>query len=167
MYRDIPTELRQLIEPIVEAHGLELVDAELHRGRAPWTLRVVVDTPEGDGRVPVERCAAVSRELGTHLDARDAMPVRYRLEVSSPGLSRVLGREKDFHAARGAEVALETRRPLEGRRRFRGRLLDLEAETLRLAVEGGSEVAIPFAEVAKAHTVYRFTREDFARKAAR
>lgn len=166
MYRDIPTELRELIEPVAEAHGLELVDADLHRGRAPWSLRVVVDTPAGDGRVPVERCAAVSRELGTHLDAHDAIPVRYRLEVSSPGLSRVLSREKDFRAARGADVALETRKPLEGRRRFRGRLLALEAETLTLAVEGG-EVAIPLAEVAKAHTVYRFTREDFARKAAR
>jgi ribosome maturation factor RimP len=166
VYRDIPTELCELIEPVVEAHGLELVDADLHRGRAPWTLRVIVDTPAGDGRVPVERCAAVSREIATHLDARDAIPVRYRLEVSSPGLSRVLGREKDFRAARGADVALETRRPLDGRRRFRGRLLDLEAETLRLEVEGG-EVAIPFGEVAKARTVYRFTREDFARKAAR
>ena len=166
MYRDIPTELRELIEPVIEAHGLELVDADLHKGRAPWTLRAVVDTPAGDGRVPVERCAAVSRELATHLDAQDAIPVRYRLEVSSPGLSRVLGREKDFRAARGEDVALETHRPLDGRRRFRGRLLDLEAETLRLEVEGG-EVAIPFAEVAKAHKVYRFTREDFARKAAR
>lgn len=166
MYRDMPSELRDWIEPVVEAHGLELVDAELHRGRAPWTLRVVVDTPAGDGRVPVERCAAVSRELGTHLDARDAIPVRYRLEVSSPGLSRVLAREKDFRAACGADVALETRRPVEGRRRFRGRLLGLEAETLRLEIEG-AEVRVPFAEVAKAHTVYRFTREDFARGAAR
>lgn len=166
MYRDIPTELREVIEPIVEAHGLELVDADLHRGRAPWTLRVIVDTSDGDGRVSVERCAEVSRELGTHLDARDVIPVPYRLEVSSPGLSRVLGREKDFHAALGADVAVETRRPLDGRRRFRGRLLGLQAGVLRLALEG-SEVAIPLTEVAKAHTVYRFTREDFARKAAR
>ena len=136
------------------------------RETAAKAVRVVVDTPTGDGRVPVERCAAVSRELGTHLDARDAIPVRYRLEVTSPGLSRVLGREKDFQAACGEDVALQTHRPLDGRRRFRGRLLGLEAETLRLAVEGG-EVAIPFGEVAKAHTVYRFTREDFARKEVR
>ena len=51
MYRDIPQELRTLIEPIVEAHGLELVDAELVRGRGPWELRVTVDTPSGDGKV--------------------------------------------------------------------------------------------------------------------
>ena len=71
MYRDIPEEMRALIEPIVDEHGLELVDADLKRGRAPWTLRVIVDTPEGDGLVPVEDCARVSREIGSHLDARD------------------------------------------------------------------------------------------------
>jgi ribosome maturation factor RimP len=161
VYRDIPMELRDLIEPVVEAGGLELVDVTLHRGRAPWSLRVVVDTPAGDGRVSVERCAEVSRELGTQLDARDAIPVRYRLEVSSPGLERVLAREKDFAAARGLEVWIETRTPLDGRRRFQGRLLGLDGQVLRLALDG-REVAIAFAEVARAHRVYRFTREDFA-----
>ena len=73
MYRDIPEELRALIEPVVEDSGLELVDATITRGRPPWLLRITIDTPEGDGRVPVERCAAVSREVETHLDAADAM----------------------------------------------------------------------------------------------
>lgn len=164
MYVDIPTDLRRLIEPIVEDHGLELVDVEFSRGRPPWRLRVVVDNPDMDGRVPVDRCAEVSRELGARLDAAGAIETRYVLEVTSPGFDRVLAREKDFVAARGAELRVETRRPLDGRRRFRGRLAAFEGGTLRLAVEG-SEVAIPFAEVAKAHCVYEFTREDFARPA--
>ncbi|HET6304183.1 MAG TPA: ribosome maturation factor RimP [Myxococcota bacterium] len=164
MYRDIPRELREWIEPVVESHALELVDVELHKGRGPWILRVILDTPVGDGRVGVEVCAGVSRELGTHLDAHDAIPVRYRLEVSSPGLDRVLGREKDFAAARGCEVHVETQRPQDGRRRFQGELLDLDAETLRMQVDG-AEVRIPFAEVAKANKVYHFTSEDFARPA--
>ena len=162
MYRDIPRELREWIEPVVESHALELVDVELHKGRSPWILRVIVDTPVGDGRVGIELCAQVSRELGTQLDAHDAIPVRYRLEVSSPGLSRVLGREKDFAAARGCEVWLETRRPLDGRRRFQGELLEVGAEGLRMKVDG-AELSIAFAEVAKAHKVYHFTPEDFAR----
>jgi len=164
MYRDIPRELREWIEPVVESHALELVDVELHKGRSPWILRVIVDTPVGDGRVGIELCAQVSRELGTQLDAHDAIPVRYRLEVSSPGLDRVLGREKDFAAARGCEVHVETQRPQDGRRRFQGELLDLDAETLRMQVDG-AEVRIPFAEVAKANKVYHFTSEDFARPA--
>lgn len=162
MYHDIPEELRVLIEPVVEDHGLELVDLELARGRVPWRLAVIVDTPAGDGRVAIERCAAVSREVGVQLDATDAIPVGYRLEVSSPGLDRVLAREKDFAAACGSEVRVETRRPLAGRRRFRGRLEAFEDGVLRLAVDG-SPVEIRFADVARAQRVYEFTSADFAR----
>jgi ribosome maturation factor RimP len=163
VYRDIPEVMRNLIEPIVADHALELVDVETHQGRPPWTLRVIVDTPEGDGRVPIEHCAEVSRESGARLDASEAIPVRYQLEVSSPGLDRVLAREKDFVAACGSELKLETRQPLAGRRRFRGRLLGFDAGVLRLAVDG-TDVSIAFDDVARARTVYEFTRDDFAQR---
>jgi ribosome maturation factor RimP len=122
-----------------------------------------VDTPEGDGRVSVERCAEASREIGSALDAADAIPNRYLLEVSSPGLDRPLTRERDFvaAAAAGAEVKIETRAPLEGRRHFRGALSRFEADTAHVAVDG-RPYAIPFAQVAKANVVYRFSRADFA-----
>lgn len=160
MYRDIPEEIQGLVEPVVVDHGLELVDLDLLRGRGPWVVRVIVDTQEGDGRVSVERCAALSRELGSLFDAHDTIPARYTLEVSSPGLDRRLGREKDFAAVCGSEVSLETRAPLEGRRRFRGRLLAFADGEARLAVDG-REVVIPFASVAKAHRIYEFSRADF------
>jgi ribosome maturation factor RimP len=96
IYRDIPEDLRALIEPVVHEHGCELVDVEVARGQGKGLLRIVVDTPQADGRVPIERCVAISREVETLLDAADAMPGAYQLEVSSPGLDRVLAREKDF-----------------------------------------------------------------------
>lgn len=161
MYRDIPPELCRLIEPIVEANGFELVDVLLRRGRVPWLVRIVIDTPQGDGRVPVDRCADVSREVGTQLDAEDAIERSYRLEVSSPGLDRILAREKDFAAAVGSEVSLETRRPLDGRRRFRGRLEGFEDGVAALRVDG-IRVAVPFDEVARGHRIYEITRDDFA-----
>jgi ribosome maturation factor RimP len=162
VYREIPGELRELIEPIVAAHGFELVDAETLGGGGTRVLRVTIDTPAGDGRVPVERCVAVSREVQTHLDAADLLGGAYRLEVSSPGLDRHLAREKDFAGALGREVRLETRRPLDGRRRFRGRLMGFDGTVARIEVDG-REVAIPFAEVAKANAVYEFTRADYQR----
>ena len=88
VYRDIPEELRALIEPVVDEAGFELVDVQLARGGRPWTLKVTIDTPESDGRVSVDKCAAVSRELGSQLDVADAIEANYRLEVSSPGLDR-------------------------------------------------------------------------------
>jgi len=160
VYRDIPEDLKTLIEPIVEDAGLELVDILLSQGRQPRLLRITIDTPSGDGRVPVERCADVSREIETHLDATDAIAAPYHLEVSSPGLDRTLAREKDFAAACGAEVRIETRQPIADRRRFRGRLVGFENAVATLVVDG-NEVRIPFAEVAKANTIYEFTRDDF------
>jgi ribosome maturation factor RimP len=166
VYRDIPEELKALIEPIVEDAGFELVDILLSRGPQPWLLRVTIDTPRGDGRVAVEHCAEVSREVGTQLDAVDAIALPYRLEVSSPGLNRPLAREKDFAAACGAEVRIETRLPLDGRRRFRGRLVGFADGVATLEVDGRG-VGIPFADVAKANTIYEFTRDDFAGRAER
>jgi len=161
VYGDIPEELRAVIEPIVADHGLELVDVVCREGRVPWSVRVVLDTPAGDGRVAVERCVAVSREVGAHLDAADLIRVAYELEVSSPGLDRVLAREKDFARALGRTVKLETRRALDGRHRFRGQLARWEAGVATLEVEGRA-IAIPFAEISRAHMVYVFSREDFA-----
>lgn len=163
IYRDIPDPLRALIEPVVDEHGCELVDVELTRGQGRGLLRIVVDTPALDGRVPIERCVAISREVETLLDAGDVMPGAYQLEVSSPGLDRVLSREKDFRAACGREIKLRTRRPVEGRKRYRGRLLAFEQGALKMEVDG-EEALIPFDEVEKANTVYEFTSADFAKR---
>jgi len=133
------------------------------RGQGRGLLRIVVDTSALDGRVPIERCVAISREVETLLDAGDVMPGAYQLEVSSPGLDRVLSREKDFVAACGREVKLRTRRPVEGRKRYRGRLLAFEQGQLRMDVDG-DEALIPFDEVEKANTVYEFTSADFAKQ---
>jgi ribosome maturation factor RimP len=162
VYADIPEELRGWIEPVVTDHGLELVDVDFTRGRAPWRVRVVVDTPAGDGRVSIDVCAAVSREVGAQLEAHDAISAPYTLEVTSPGFDRVLAREKDFRAACGGEVKLKTRQAIDGQRSFRGLLEAFEAGVARLRVDG-REVTIPFGDVAKANAVYEFSREDFAR----
>ena len=166
MYRDIPPRLRETVEPIVIGHGLELVDAEVVRGPGGPVVRVVIDTAAADGRVPVDQCAEVSREIGTSLDADAGFERGYRLGVSSPGLDRVLAREKDFAAAVGRVVRIETRRPLEGRRHFRGELVGFDGAVATVRVDG-REHAVPFGEVARARQVYEFSREDFGRTGGR
>jgi ribosome maturation factor RimP len=162
MYADIPLDLREMIEPIVAEHGYELVDVETLGGRGSQVLRITIDTPSSDGAVPLDDCVGVSREVATSLDASDAMSGRYRLEVSSPGLDRHLGREKDFAGAVGRDVKLETRRPLDGRKRFRGRLVAFEGGDVHMQVDG-NDVAIPFSEVARANAVYEIKPADFGR----
>ena len=129
-------------------------------------VRVTVDNGSGDGKVPLSSLVGLSREVETQLDAADWMRSSYRLEVTSPGLDRTLAREKDFVAACAvaSEVKVRTRRPIDGRRRFSGELVAFEGRTVLLASEG-VELAIPFDEIEKANTVYKFTSADFKERA--
>jgi ribosome maturation factor RimP len=153
MYRDIPPELLRVVEPIVHDHGLEVVDVGVLRGRGRAHVRVIVDTPAGDGRVLVDTCALVSREVGHGLDASDVIEGSYLLEVTSPGVDRVLARERDFERAVGRKVEVETRTAIGGRRRFKGRLVRFEAGTAHLELESGT-ASIPFDEVARARAFH-------------
>jgi ribosome maturation factor RimP len=155
-----------LIEPVVQEHECELVDVEVARNRGTGLVRIIVDNPNSDGRVAIERCVAISREVETLMDAADLMSGTYKLEVSSPGLDRVLGREKDFAAAVDCEIKLQIGRPIEGRKRFRGRLVSFEAGVLKMRVDGidGGLVLIPIDDVEKANSIYEFTSADFAKK---
>ena len=165
MYHDIPEDLRLLIEPIVDECSCELVDVVVQRSASEGLIRIVIDHKNGDGRVSIENIESVSREVGVQLDAADFMSGRYRLEVTSPGLDRVLAREKDFIAATGSQVKLQTRRPIESRKRFRkkfkGTLKSFEDGIAQIEVDN-EIVQIPFGEVEKANSIYQFSREDFA-----
>ena len=156
MYRDIPESLRRVIEPVVRSHGLELVDAAVGRGPTRSLVRVIVDTPSGDGRVKVDECAAVSRELGPGLDVAELIDGAYTLEVSSPGVDRTLAREIDFARAVGRKVALETRDPIDGRRRFKGELVAFDGERATVGTDGNSTVQIPFGAIARAVAFHPF-----------
>ena len=121
MYHDIPEDLKMLIEPIVDECDCELVDVVLtgsanrsaNKGKegsgSEGLVRIVIDHVNGDGRVPMGSIESVSREVDVQLDAADFMSGRYRLEVTSPGLDRILAREKDFIAATGSEVNFKPR----------------------------------------------------------
>ncbi len=155
MYRDSPPELLRLVEPIARDHGLEVVDAALRRAGARSRLSLILDTPAGDGRVGIDECAAVSREVGHALDACGLIDGPYTLEVTSPGVDRALCREVDFERAVGRVVALETREPLDGRRRFKGELRGFEQAQARVHTEAG-DFAIPFERIARATALFPF-----------
>ncbi len=145
-------EVSQLIEPILKSQGMELVDVEYQKEPQGWVLRLYIDR---EGGITVEDCAEVSGELGAVLEVRDFVLNPYVLEVSSPGLSRRLKKEQDFNKYRNRLITLKTFEPVEGRKNFKGVLLGLEGEKVRLEVERRI-YEIPFQRIAKANLEIEF-----------
>lgn len=151
-------ELRQLLEPGVNALGFELVDVELTGSGHNSTLRVYIDAPGG---VSVEDCADVSEQLSAILDVEDPLPSSYLLEVSSPGLDRPLVKREDFQRFAGESVKIRIHQPLEGRKNFTGRILAVEGEQVVLELDpavGGKpgRIALSIDEIDRARLVPKF-----------
>ena len=148
---DLQNRLEALIAPSLDAMGYELVRVQL-QGKQRLTLQIMADRKDGV-MMAVEDCADISRALSALLDVEDPISGAYSLEVSSPGIDRPLTRAKDFEQWAGFEAKLEAAQPIEGRKRFKGKLLGLDdGGNVRLAIETG-EVAIPFADVRGAKLV--------------
>lgn len=145
-------EVRQVVEPILESQGMELVDLEYRRESQGWVLRLYIDR---EGGISVNDCAEASGEVGAVLEVRDLIPNPYVLEISSPGLSRPLKKREHFEKYRNRLVKIRTFEPVEGRRNFKGTLLGLEGESVRLEVEG-EIYEIPFQNIAKANLEVEF-----------
>jgi ribosome maturation factor RimP len=147
----MPDELHARIEAmvgeVVGFAGMELVHLEFRREGAGLVLRIYIDK---EGGVTLDDCARVSRLVSSQLDADDPIPNRYTLEVSSPGLDRPLVRDQDYSRFAGRLIRLTTAAPLQGQRRFSGRLIGLAEGSVRLALEDGREMAIPREQVAMA-----------------
>lgn len=142
--------LQDLIEPVVEKEGFELVRV-MTIGQANPTLQVMIDTLDGSD-ITVDDCATVSHALSDMLDEKDPIENRYSLEVSSPGLDRPLTKLKHFERWKGYEIKLETEDKVENRKRFKGKISDVVNENIVLTTDD-MQYTIPFALVSKAKLV--------------
>jgi ribosome maturation factor RimP len=90
--------VENLLQPILDSMGLELVELEFKKVGRGYLLQIFIDKPDG---VNLDDCAEVSRELSVQLDVEDCIASRYTLEVSSPGLDRPLKKEQDLFVIQG------------------------------------------------------------------
>ncbi|HEV7986413.1 MAG TPA: ribosome maturation factor RimP [Steroidobacteraceae bacterium] len=139
-------KLIALSEPLLEQLGFELVDLEYARGRAHAVVRVFIDRPQGVG---VDDCEHVSHELAALLDVEDPVPTAYTLEVSSPGLDRLLRTPAHFQRFTGERIWVELKMARDGRRRYTGQLEGVSPQGIELTVDGAM-VAVAFAEIGRA-----------------
>ncbi len=142
--------LEALIAPMLDPMGYALVRVHISGG-AQRTVQVMAERTDGQG-MTVDDCEAISRALSTKFDAEEPIDGAYTLEVSSPGIDRPLVRAADYRRFTGHIAKVETRVPVEGRRRFSGRIAGATDSHIRLALEEGAaaEVEIPLADIAKA-----------------
>lgn len=154
---DAVTKIADVIAPTLDAMGFQLVRVKLIGSQQP-VLQIMFERDTGgaphDGGITVEDCAEVSRAVSAVLDVEDPIASAYRLEVSSPGLDRPLTKAADFERFKGYAAKVELGRPLDGRKRFRGRLRGVADDAVLLQdEETGDEQRLPVAEIATAKLV--------------
>ncbi len=139
--------IKGLAEPVAEGLGLELVDVVYATEYGKRILRIFIDKPGG---VTIDDCSDLSREFSTVLDVEDPIPQSYTLEVSSPGLDRLLTKEKDFLRFAGRKVKIRTKEALDGRKNFKATVTGVENGKVLLKDADGKTWEIMLSNIEKA-----------------
>lgn len=138
-------QTEQLLLPIIESNGFELVDVEYVKEAGTWYLRAYIDKPGG---ITVNDCELVSRTFSDILDEKDYIEDTYIFEVSSPGLGRPLKKEKDFARSLGEEVEIRTYRAIDRQKEFIGILKEYDKDTVTIEYEDETTQRFEKSEIA-------------------
>ncbi len=132
----IDQRLAEIVRPVIEGMGFELVRLRLMGGNTP-ILQIMAEKPEGG--IEVDDLAEITTALGAVLDVEDPITDNYTLEVSSPGIDRPLTRLKDFDTWDGYVAKIETAELIDGRKRFKGVLAGTEGDEVLIEIEDQGE----------------------------
>lgn len=148
---DLVEKITQLIEPVLQDRGFELVRVSYQGNDNNNTLQVMAEHKDGQN-MTADDCESLSRALSAILDVEDIIAGRYLLEVTSPGIDRPLVKLQDYDRFKGREAKIETLLPIDGRKRFKGLLKGVQGDQVLIDFEG-NEIAIDFSAISKAKLV--------------
>ena len=137
---DIEKRTEELVIPIIERFGYELWDVEYVKEGSDYYLRIYADK---EGGFTVEVCEAVSRAIDPLLDEEDFISDAYILEVSSPGLTRKLVKERDFERSVGRLIRVNLFKAIDGEKSFVGNLAEYDNDNLTVEITADNIVTIP------------------------
>ena len=140
-------QLEQLSSPVLEEHAANLVDLEFVHEHGQWVLRYFLEKAPG---ITLDDCARISEHLGRILDASNLIGQSYALEVSSPGINRVLKKVQDFERFKGERADINLYAPLNGRRHFRGTIESVQGDTVMIRDASQQVFSLPLTGIAKA-----------------
>jgi ribosome maturation factor RimP len=145
--REIIEQIQDVLLPVLQDYGLELIEIEFKPSGKRWLLRLYIDK---EGGVTISDCENVSREFSRILDVEDIIEHPYSLEVSSPGLTRPLKRWEDFQRNKGKLCRIVTNEKIEGKNEFKGTIISGSEE--KVEIRGTIDVfTIPIYAIKKAH----------------
>ncbi len=147
---DPANRVAKMITAPLREMGFDLVRAQISGSRHP-TLQIMAERRD-QANMTVEDCAMISRALSALFDVEDAVDGGYTLEVSSPGLDRPLTRPTDYERFAGYVARVELHDSHEGRRRFRGRIVGLFGDTVRIDMDG-QVYDLPYEDIQRAKLV--------------
>ena len=142
--------VEKMIEPALADMGFELVRVQMFGSTRP-TLQIMAERAD-DSPMTVEHCAEISHAVSTLLEVEDPIRGAYTLEVSSPGVDRPLVRPRDYERFAGYTARIEMHGPIDGQRRFQGRILEFADGVVRLDTKGG-EMELPIDDIQHAKLV--------------
>lgn len=158
---DKTKRVTEIIEPVLENMGYELVRVQIMGGGRP-VLQIMAERKDGSS-VTIDDCADISRSLSVILDVENPIDERYNLEVSSPGLDRPLTKLKDFERFVGKIALVSFVEPLDGRKKLEGKLKGVIDSDIAIEAEG-LDVKIPYTNIAKAKLVSSKQSSDISKK---
>lgn len=150
-HEGLEARIAAAVAPTIEQMGYELVRVQVSGKERP-VVQIMADRADGT-TFTVSDCADISHAVGAVLDVEDPIRGEWSLEVSSAGIDRPLTRAKDWERYAGHLALVELAVPLEGRKRFRGIAMGADAETARLRLEDGTEMAFPRGNIRRAKLV--------------
>ena len=147
---DLEARINAFLDPVLLELGFRLVRVKLETN-ADLTLQLMVE-PEDKTRMTIDGCAFISKSVSVILDAEAWMPENYSLEVSSPGLDRPLVSKEDFRRFVGFEVKVELTELQGGQKRFRGKLMGIQNESVKI-ITNSKEYVLPYSKILKSKLV--------------
>lgn len=145
-------KIEKIVTPVVNEMGLSLVDIEYMQDGGYWYVRIYVENLNGE--ITLEECAAISGKIDEDVDK--LIEQRFFLEVSSPGIERLLKKIEDFIRFKGEKIKVSLKHKINDKKSFEGIITECKDNIIFLEIEEENIVEIPFSEVKKANIIYEF-----------
>lgn len=141
MEHTLQERIAAIVEPSLQGMGYGLVQVRLMESSHRRTLQIMAERTDGKN-MTVDDCAAISHQVSALLDVEDPIAGAYSLEISSPGIDRPLIKRADFEKFLGYDAKMESKLPIDGRKRFKGVLTAVEGDDIVMATEQGTTARV-------------------------